>query len=171
MKRSFRSVFCRFALIECLAVAMASAQLIGGRVDVSRVIDKAAAESAMGEPVKVPAPRNLEGTDGYYSKCNYYSATSKKTLILRLYQASASVDVNKELDSVRAGTGTPKSVSGLGDKAQIYVGTASGLPANVVMLYVIKGNSLVTVGLSGLEEETAPEKAKRLAQKIVTQIH
>ncbi len=170
MKSSFRSVFCRFALIECLAVAAASAQVLGVRVDVSRVIDKAAAESALGEPVKVPAPRNLEGGDGYYSKCNYYSATSNKTLILRLYQASAAVDVKQQIDSVRSSSGIAKSVSGLGDKAQIYSGSLSGLPANVVMLYVIKGNSLVTVGLSGLEEEIALEKVKRIAQKIVTQI-
>ena len=170
MKNSLRSAFCGFALFQCLALATASAQIIGNRVDVSRIIDKAVAESALGEPVKVPAPRNLEGDDGYYSKCNYYSATSNKALILRLYQASAGVDVKQQIDSVRSSTGTAKSLSGLGDKAQIYTGTASGLPANVVMLYVIKGNSLVTVGLSGLEEEAAAEKIKRLAQKIVTQI-
>ncbi len=170
MKSSFRSVLCHFALIECLVVTTAPAEVLGDRVDVSRVIDKAAAESALGEPVKVPAPRNLEGGDGYYSKCNYYSATSKKTLILRLYQASAGVDVKQQLDSVRTSTGTAKSVSGLGDKAEIYSGPPSGLPPNVVMLYVIKGNSLVTVGLSGLEEEVALDKAKRLAQKIVKQI-
>jgi hypothetical protein len=41
---------------------------------------------------------------------------------------------------------------------------------NVVMLYVIKGNSLITVGVSGLDDETAVEKAKTVAQKIVAQL-
>jgi hypothetical protein len=169
MKNSFRSVFYRFALIECLAAA-ASAQVLGDRVDVSRIVDKAVAESALGEPVKAPSPRSLQGEDGYYSKCNYYSATSGKVLILRLYQASAGTDVRQQLDTIRSEMGAGRSVSGLGDKAQIYSGTASGLAANVVMLYVIKSNSLVTVGISGLEEDIASEKAKRLALQIVKQV-
>ena len=140
------------------------------RIDVSKVIDKAAAESAIGEPVKAPTPRNLDGVDGYYSKCNYYSVESHKALTLRLYQAGPNFDARKELDSVRASTGSPRNVAGLGDKAQIYSGPASGLPANVVMLYVVKGNSLVTVGLSGMEEEVALDKTKRIAQKIVAQL-
>lgn len=170
MNGLFVSFVARFALIGCLVLAGVSVRAAEDRLDVSLIIDKAAAESAMGEPVKVPAPRNLDGGDGYYSKCNYYSATSNKALILRCYQAAAGFDARKELDSVKASTGTPKSLSGLGDKAQIYSGPESGLPVNVVMLYVIKGNSLVTVGMSGLDEETALEKTKRLAQKIVTQI-
>ena len=140
------------------------------RVDVSRIIDKSLAESVLGEPVKVPTPRNLEGADGYYSKCNYYSAQSGKTLIIRLYQASAGFDPDKELEMVKASTGPGKPVAGLGDKAHIYSGTDSGLSVNVVMLYVIKGNSLITVGVSGLEDETAVEKAKTIAQKIVAQL-
>ncbi len=171
MNGSLRNFNVRLALIGSLVLTAASVWAAEDRLDVSLIIDKAAAESAMGEPVKVAAPRNLEGGDGYYSKCNYYSATSNKALILRCYQAAAGFDAKKELDSVKASTGTPKSVSGLGDKAQIYNGPESGLPVNVVMLYVIKNNSLVTVGMSGLDEETAVEKTKRLAQKIVTQIH
>jgi hypothetical protein len=156
-----------FALLIALTVGASAAD---DRIDVSKIIDKAAAESAIGEPVKTPAPRNLDGSDGYYSKCNYYSATSHKALILRLYQATANFDAGKELESVQASMGAPKSVSGLGDKAQIYSGAESAVPANVVMLYVIKGRSLVTIGLSGLEEEVALEKVKRIAQKIVAQI-
>ncbi len=139
-------------------------------LDVSKVIDKATAESAIGEAVKPAAARNVEGKDGYYSKCNYYSATSSKALVLRVYQAAPGLDPSKEMDGVRASTGAPKSVSGLGDKAQIYDGPESGLPNNVVMLYVVKGNSLVTVGLSGMDDEISLDKTKRLAQKIVAAI-
>jgi hypothetical protein len=169
---SFSRVLKRWlALLGSFVIVLAAARGADDRIDLSHVIDKAAAESAIGEPVKAPAPRNLDGEDGYYSKCNYYSATSSKALILRLYQAGGTFDASKEMDAVKASIGTPKAVSGLGDKAQIYSGPESGLPPNVVMLYVVKGNSLVTVGLSGLDEESALDKTKRLAQKIVAQIH
>ena len=171
MNSSFRIFARRLALIGCVLAVVATAWAADERIDVSQIIDKAAAESVLGEPVKVPAPRNLDGGDGYYSKCNYYSATSNKALVLRLYRAGPNFDAMKEMEAVKASTGTPKAVSGLGDKAQIYNGPESGLPANVVMLYVVKRNSLVTVGLSGMEEETALDKTKRLAQKIVAQIH
>jgi hypothetical protein len=152
------------------ALAARSIEAAGGRLDVSQIIDKAAAESAIGEAVKPAVARNLDGNDGYYSKCNYYSATSTKTLVLRLYQAKPGSDPSKELDAVRASTGASKDVSGLGDKAQVYDGPASGLPNNVIMLYVVKGNSLVTIGLSGVDDEIALDKTKRLAQKIVAAI-
>lgn len=157
------------AILIC-ALDSRSAVAADDHLDVAKIIDKATAELTLGEPVKPAAARNMDGKDGYYSKCNYYSATSSKALVLRLYQAASGSDPSKDLDAVRASTGASKSVSGLGDKAQIYDGPESGLPNNVVMLYVVKGNSLVTVGVSGLDDEISLDKAKRLAQKIVTQI-
>src|SRR5689334_22016269 len=150
--RLFATVFCGISGIVLAILTTAAAE---DRIDVSQIIDKASAETAIGEPVKPTSPRNMEGDGGYYSKCNYYSAASSKTLILRVFQGSTEFDAKKQLDSVKASTGSPHRVSGLGDKADIYTGTASGLPSNVVMLYVVKGNSLVTVGLSGIDEEMA----------------
>ena len=47
----------------------------------------------------------------------------------------------------------------------------NGLPANVIMLYVVKGNSFVTVGIAGIAMKSmALEKAKQVAEKIVTQL-
>ena len=43
------------------------------RIDLAAVVSKKDAESALGEAVKDPQPRNEEGADGYYSRCNYYS--------------------------------------------------------------------------------------------------
>ena len=138
------------------------------RIDVSRIVDKTTAESLLGEAVKTPAPRNFDGKDGYYSKCNYYSANSGKKLIIRLYQAAAGGDPQKDLELVSESTGAMRSISGLGDKARISSGAESGLPSRVVMLYVVKGNSLVTVGLGGMDDETlAAEKARGIAQKIL----
>jgi hypothetical protein len=170
MKLSRRNLIVSLAAAGFFTVASPPALAADDKIDVSQIIDKSVAESVIGEPVKAPAPRNMDGGDGYYSKCNYYSASSGKALVIRLYQAAAGFDPQKELEMVQASTGSAKAVSGLGDQAQVYSGAESGLPANVVMLYVIKGNSLITVGLSGLDEETALEKAKRVAQRIVAQL-
>ena len=155
-----------FAALAVVAVAAPTDE----GIDVSHIVDQAQAASILGEPVKPLAPRNMHGDDGYYSKCNYYSAKSKKTLIIRVYQAGAGFDPQKELDAISASTGTGRALSGLGDKAQLFSGTENGLPAHVTMLYVIKGTALVTVGLSGVDEEDAMEKAKTLAQKVLGQL-
>jgi hypothetical protein len=157
--------------MSLLAGAATAAIAAEGHIDVSKIIDKAAAESILGEPVKAPAARNVQGTDGYYSKCNYYSTDAKKRLILRVYQAAAGSDPQKELEAVAENTGAMRAVSGLGDKARISSGVAGGLPSQVVILYVVKGNALVTIGISGFEDDNiASEKIKGAAQKIVAQL-
>jgi hypothetical protein len=143
----------------------------GNRVDVSKIIDQAAAELILEQPVKSPAPRNVEGSDGYYSKCNYYTTDSKKRLILRVYQAAPGFDAQKELDAVAESTGAMRAVSGIGDKARVSSGVSGGLPSQVVMIYVVKGNALVTIGIGGFEDDNASiEKIKGAAQKIVSQL-
>src|SRR5262249_56846017 len=54
------------------------------RPDVSQIITKTEAAAILNEPVKDPTPRNGEGQDGYYSKCNYYTVNRGKSLIIRL---------------------------------------------------------------------------------------
>src|SRR2546421_8204613 len=154
-----------------LAGAAGVAVATDTRIDISKIIDKAAAESILEEPVKTASPRNVEGSDGYYSKCNYYSTDAKKRLILRVYQAAPGFDPQKELESVAENTGAMRAISGLGDKARMSSGVQGGLPSQVVILYVVKGNTLITVGLGGFEDDhVAAEKVKGAAQKIVAQL-
>src|SRR4051812_22275151 len=162
----------KFRLGVLLLAGAASAVLAAdGRIDVSQIIDKATAEAILEQEVKAPAPRNVDGTDGYYSKCNYYSTDAKKRLILRVYQAAPGFDPQKELESVAENTGAMRAISGLGDKARISSGVQAGLPLQVVILYVVKGKALITVGLGGFEDENvATEKVKGAAQKIVAQL-
>jgi hypothetical protein len=151
-----------------LAGAAATAVAAEGQVDVSQIIDKTAAESILEEPVKAPTPRNVEGTDGYYSKCNYYSTNARKRLVIRVYQAATGFDPQKELEALAETAGAMRAISGLGDKARMSSGVPGGLPSQVVMLYVVKGNCLITVGISGFEDEAvAAEKVKDVAQRIV----
>ena len=155
-------------LLAGVATAVLAAD---GRIDVSQIIDKASAEAILEQQVKAPAPRNVDGTDGYYSKCNYYSTDAKRRLIIRVYQAAAGFDPQKELEAVAENTGAMRAISGLGDKARMSSGVEGGLPSKVVMIYVVKGNALVTVGISGIEDENAAaEKVKTAAQKIVAQL-
>ena len=161
----------RWLLLVALAAGAGPAGVAETRIDVSQVIDKGAAEAILEESVKAPAPRNVEGSDGYYSKCNYYSTSSGKRLIIRLYQAGAGFDPQKELEMVADSTGAMRAISGLGDKARISSGAPGGLPSQVIMLYVVKGNALITIGIAGVEDENAAtEKAKTIAQKILAKL-
>jgi hypothetical protein len=154
-----------------LATVTSVMRAADNHIDVAAIINRADAESALGVKVKDPTPRNIQGGDGYYSKCNYYGVTPGKTLLLRTYQAAAGYDAQKELEMVTKNTTSVKPVSGLGDKALVTSGTASGLPARVILLYAVKGNALVTVGLSGLEDDAAAlDKAKTVAQKLLTKL-
>ena len=142
------------------------------RIDLATVITKADAEAVLGEPVKDAQRRNNEAGDGYYSRCNYYAANSRKSLVLRVRQVTnGKLDAKKEFQMVSAGTGKLRWVDNLGDRAGVYTsGPQSGL-SRVLMLYVAKANTLVTIGLGGLDDENvAIEKAKALAHKILKQL-
>lgn len=170
MKLSIQKVPATFLVAASAALTTSSLFAADAHIDVSRIIDKAAAESVLGETVKTPAPRNMEGQDGYYSKCTYYTGTPGKSLVLRVYQAAAGFNPYKELEQVIETSGSMRAVAGLGDKARMSSGVEGGLPPRVVMLYVIKGNALVTIGLGGLDDEVAQEKIKGVAQKIIAEL-
>jgi hypothetical protein len=82
------------------------------------------------------------------------------------------IDPQQELEQVAASGGAMKTVDDLGDKAGMFNGSPqNGLPPNVVMLYVVKGKSFITIGLSGIKDENAAlEKAKTIARKILAQL-
>ena len=144
------------------------------QVDVAAVITKADAEAALGEPVKEPQPRNGDGADGYYSRCNYYSERPGKSLVLRVHQSAAGkLDAKKQFEMLSGGSGKIESISGLGDRAGYVKGNGQGTGADdkVMMVYVAKGNALITIGIGGLGDEMAAlNKAKEIAKKILTQL-
>jgi hypothetical protein len=158
-----------FRIIAILIVAFRPAVIAADQhIDVSRVVNQATAESILGEPVKVATPRNMDGNDGYYSKCNYYTVKPGKTLIIRVYQAVLGADAQAALQGVSESTGAMTMISGLGDRARLSSGADSGLPPHVMMLYVVKSNVLITVGISGFDDDAlALEKAKTVAQKLL----
>ena len=172
MKLLFR--FLAAVLLLAGGARLEAAAAPARQVDVAAVITKADAEAALGEPVKEPQPRNGDGADGYYSRCNYYSERPGKSLVLRVHQSSAGkLDAKKQFEMLSGGNGKIESISGLGDRAGYIRGNGSGSGADdkLMMVYVAKGNALITIGLAGLEDEmTALNKAKEIAKKILTQL-
>jgi hypothetical protein len=142
------------------------------RIDLAAIVSKKDAESTLGEAVKDPQPRNEEGADGYYSRCNYYSQNPGRSLVLRVRQTSTNqLAPTKQLEELIAGSGKIKPLSGLGDKAALASeGAEKGL-SHVLMLYVAKGSAFVTVGIGGInDEKVALEKARALARKILAKL-
>lgn len=161
----------RSLVVVVVSVVAGSILAAGEKIDVSQIVDPSTAEVILEGKVKIAAPRNMQGGDGYYSKCNYYSATPGKALLLRVYRAAEGYDAGRELDAVMKNTPALKEIPSLGDKAMVTNWKESALPAHSLMLYVVKGNTLITVGLSGFEDETASlGKIKGVAEKILAQL-
>ena len=162
------------ALLLVCSTNMHGAAAPAKQVDVAAVITKADAEAALGEPVKEPQPRNGDGADGYYSRCNYYSERPGKSLVLRVHQSAAGkLDAKKQFEMLSGGNGKIESISGLGDRAGYIKGNgqASGADDKVMMVYVAKGSALITIGIGGLDDEMAAlNKAKEIAKKILAQL-
>ena len=143
------------------------------KIDVSRVIDRLQAELILGEPVKDATPRSGEGRDGYYSKCNYYGGSGARSLVIRLHIPSAdSIGPQAQLQLLEATNGEMQDVSGLGDAAKTFSsGGETGAASRLLMLYVVKGNAFIMVGLGGFADDAvALAKAKTVAQRILEQL-
>jgi hypothetical protein len=157
-------------IVSLLTISLAAAEK---SIDVSAIVPKTEAEKILGEPVRNPTPLNVNSKNGYYSKCNYYGTKSGHSLLLRVRQANeGSVDPLTEFDQIASSGGKMKVIDDLGDKAGMFNGAPeNGLPPNVIMLYVVKGKSLITIGIAGISDEVgALEKAKQVAQKILAQL-
>ncbi len=142
------------------------------RIDLAAVISKKDAESALGEAVKDPQSRNGEGADGYYSRCNYYSENPGRSLVLRVRQTTPEqLAPAKQLEELMAGSAAIKPLPGLGERAALASDGAQNTPSHPLMLYVVKGNAFVTVGIGGIsDEKTALEKAKTVVRKILAKL-
>lgn len=166
MRRAF--VLCA-AFLCCVMPASAANDK---RIDLANVVTKADAEAVLGEPVNDSQPRNSEETDGYYSRCNYYATNDNKSLVVRVRQVTnGKLDAKSEFKAISSSGSKLKWIDNLGDRAGVSTtGPQNGL-SRTLMLYVAKGNSLVTIGLGGMDDENvAMEKAKSLAKKILKQL-
>jgi hypothetical protein len=164
------SILRLFAAILAAVGLTSSLIAADSRPDVAQIISKADAAAILGEAVKDPNPRSGDGTDGYYSKCNYYTAQRGKSLVIRLQLPGPNaIPPRSQLDLLTEANGTMEKIPGIGDAAQMSVTSGdSGFASRVLMLYVAKGNAFLTVGLGGFSDDAvALEKAKTVAQKLL----
>lgn len=156
-----------FGLVAAVANLAGAAE--DKKIDVSTIVVKADAEKILGEPVNDARIRNMDGQDGYYSKCTYSSMNPGKSLILRVYQAAPGAPgPRKQFEMLKSGGIALKPVTGLGDKAGVFSGGTESGPVKGIMLYVARGNAFVTVGVGGIVDEVAAlDKAKGIARKIL----
>ena len=158
-------------IVSLLTISLLAAEK---SIDVSAItFRKRRPKKIWASPVRNPTPLNVNSKDGYYSKCNYYGTKSGRSLLLRVRQAGeGSVDPLTEFDQIASSGGKMKVIEGVGDKAGMFTGAPeNGLPPNVIMLYVVKGRSLITIGIGGIADEAgALEKAKQVAEKILAQL-
>jgi hypothetical protein len=166
----------KLTAVAALATLVCELSTLGAapekRIDLASIVSKNDAESTLGEAVKDPQPRDEEGADGYYSRCNYYSQNPGRSLVLRVRQASAGqLAPAKQLEELMAGNDKIKPLSGFGDKAALSSEGAQNGLSHLLMLYVVKGNAFVTVGIGGINyEKAALEKAKTLARRILAKL-
>jgi hypothetical protein len=166
-----KSVAAGASVAVFLSAAVLAVAAVGKQIDVAAVITKAEAEAALGEPVKDAGPRNSDGTDGYYSRCSYYTEAGGKSLVLRVHQsAKGKIEAKKEFEALSASTGNKiTAVRGLGDRAGYAVDERAA--GGQVLLYVAKGGALITVGIGGMADDVgALDKAKGIARKILASL-
>jgi hypothetical protein len=142
------------------------------KIDVSTIVVKTDAEKILGEPVNDARIRNMDGQDGYYSKCTYSTTNPGKSLILRVYQAAPGAPgPRKQFEMLKTDGIALKPVTGLGDKAGVFSGGTESGPVKGIMLYVARGSAFVTVGVGGIVDEVAAlDKAKGIARKILAKL-
>jgi hypothetical protein len=160
MRRAFRNFS-----VWIICAGICSVAVAADKIDVSTIITKSEAETLLGEPVKDPQHSNKDGNEGLYdSECSYYAQKGDKALVLDLLVAAPGI-AEKIFSAANSGETNPVKVDGLGDKAIFYEHAAT-----LYILNVVKGNTLVTVGMHGVSAAAALEQEKVAAKKILAHL-
>jgi hypothetical protein len=160
--------------VKCLLVAALFAAVVGlgassgladEKVDVSAVITKADAEQTLGVPVKDARGQNHESKDGFYdSEWSYYATKGDKALVFDFLVGPPGLAATM-LSALPTDGGTFTTLEGFADKA-IFYHDKTGLE----MMNILKGNTLITIGIHGMPGPTALEQEKAIATKILSHL-
>jgi len=149
-------------LITAVVCLGAGAAWAGGKVDIPAVITKADAEKILGVPVKDAQGGNKEGKDGYYdSEWSYEGVKGGKTLVFDFLIGPPGLAATM-FSVLPPGGGKSTKIEGFGEKA-IFYHDKTGLD----MLNILKGDTLITIGIHGLPAAAALEQEKAAATKIL----
>ena len=138
----------------------------GEKVDISAVFTKADAEKILGVPVKDPQGRNKETKDGFYdSEWSFYATKGDKALVFDFLVGPPGLAATMFSVLPPDGGKNFTKIEGFGDKA-IFYHDKTGLE----MLNILKGDTLITIGIHGLPASAALEQTKAAAKKILAQL-
>ena len=151
-----------FTAVVGLGVSFA---LADEKVDVSAVITKADAEKILGVPVKDARGQNKESKDGFYdSERSYYATTGDKALAFDFLVGPPGLAATM-LSALPTDGGKFMKLEGFGDRA-IFYHDKTGLE----MMNILKGNTLITIGIHGMPGPAALEQEKAVATKILSHL-
>jgi hypothetical protein len=135
------------------------------KVDISAVITKADAETILGVPVNDPQGQNNDSKDGLYdSEWSYYAIKGDKALVFDFLIGPAGLAASM-LSALPTGGGSFATLEGFGDKAIFYHDKTS-----LQMMNILKGNTLITIGIHGMPGPAALELEKAVATKILSHL-
>ena len=153
------------ALFTAVVGLGASTALADEKVDVSAVITKADAEKILGVPVKDARGQNKESKDGFYdSEWSYYAMKGDMALVFDFLVGPPGLATTM-LSALPTDGGTFTNLEGFGDKA-IFYHDKTGLE----MMNILKGNTLITIGIHGMPGSAALEQEKAVATKILSHL-
>jgi hypothetical protein len=153
------------ALFTAVVGLGASSALADEKVDISAVITKADAEKILGVPVKDAHGQNEESKDGFYdSEWSYYATEGDKALVFDFLVGPPGLAATM-LSVLPTGGGKFTKLEGFGDKA-IFYHDKTGLE----MMNILKGNTLITIGIHGMPGPAALEQEKAVATKILSHL-
>jgi hypothetical protein len=133
------------------------------KVDVSAVVTKADAEKILGVPVKDARGQNKESKDGFYdSEWSYYATNGDKALVFDFLVGPSGLAATM-LSALPTDGGKFTTLEGFGDKA-IFYHDKTGLE----MMNILKGNTLITIGIHGRLGPAALEQEKAVATRILS---
>lgn len=139
------------------------------KIDVPKVITKSDAEKILGVPVKDAKGHNQNGSGGYYeSEWSYHAITGDKGLYLDVLYAGQDAPphlTQTMFSMLPADKSKSTPVEGLGDKA-IFCPNETGM----VMMHVLKGDTLITIGIRGLPADALLDSEKSMATKILANL-
>src|SRR6266481_9847891 len=157
-----KTTLINLAVLTIAIVNLASATA-GDKIDVPKVVTKSDAGKILGVTLKDAKGRNQNGTDGYYdSEWTYHAIKGDKALMFDVLYAGKPGLAATMFSILPADGGKSTRIDGLGDKA-ILCPNETGM----AMLHVLKGNTLITIGIHGLPASAVVDPEKSMATKIL----
>ena len=164
------------ALVSVVVLAIICAEthlaFAANKVDLSTIITKSEAEAILGGRVNDPKLSKKQDADGYDSSFQYYTEKMDKSLMFDVSQfAPEKMSAKQRFSVLGSAESKLEPVKGIGEKAAfIERGSGSDI-THTTILYVLKGNAIVTVAMGGITDPNAAlEQEKTIANKILARL-